>query len=193
MGNNQQTLLSRSTSIQREANEFLQQELSDLLDKYGEVFVGGSYFYDLMVWRDLDIYMKAPTITIHEFFQLGAEITERSAAVKSYFTNNRGQNPNGLYWGIRLGDTRAGAWKLDIWAVDEPDYQRHVDYAQTIRQRLTSETRALILQIKDAYWQSAAYRNQITSHVIYEAVLDQKVKSLEEFQQYAHQMTQGSI
>jgi hypothetical protein len=153
----------------------------------GEVFVGGSYYYDLMGWRDLDIYIKAPTITVAEFFRLGAEITTKFSANKSYFTDSRRQSPDGLYWGIRLGDIRAGAWKLDIWALVDADYQRHVEYAQGMVRLLTPETRNLILQIKQAYWHTAAYRDQVTSHRIYDAVLNQEVKSLEEFNLRLHQ------
>lgn len=134
-----------------------------------------------MAWRDLDIYIHAPAITVVEFFQLGAEITRRFAAVKSYYTDSRGGNPNGLYWGIRLGDPRAGAWKLDIWALDEASYKAHILYAHQIRDLLTPEKRDLILRIKHAYWHTQAYRNQVTSHTIYDAVLHQNVQSLDEF------------
>ncbi|CAA9373292.1 MAG: hypothetical protein AVDCRST_MAG93-8590, partial [uncultured Chloroflexia bacterium] len=73
----QQQMNERSAMIRQEAAQILHAEgLLALLQGIGEPFVGGSYFYDLMCWRDLDIYVCAPDITIERFFTLGAAVTE---------------------------------------------------------------------------------------------------------------------
>src|SRR3954468_6024179 len=109
----------RAAQIRKEAGTMLHgQGLLTTAQQFGETFVGGSYFLDLMVWRDLDVYIKAPDVSIADFFALGVEVTERFDAWKSFFTDNRARDPGGLYWGIRLGDLSEGAWKFDIWAVD---------------------------------------------------------------------------
>src|SRR2546423_5846685 len=83
--------------------------LSELLAAYSRWFLGGSYSYDLMCWRDLGLYVLDPAHDLKRCFDVGYEVTKRLAAKKARFTNNVGDEPNGLYWGIKLGDERRGA------------------------------------------------------------------------------------
>jgi hypothetical protein len=160
----------------------LQCGLADLLAAYSGWFIGGSYSYDLMCWRDLDLYVLDPAHDLKQCFAVGYELTQKLAAKKSFFTDNVGGQPSGLYWGIRLGDTRRGAWKLDVWFLDEKGYQQHLAYSSAMRERLTAESRTSILTIKEAYWQRAAYRDTITSDMIYRAVLDYGVSTVSDFE-----------
>jgi hypothetical protein len=149
--------------------------LPELLDGYHAWFIGGSYSYDLMCWRDVDIYVLDPAHNLKHCFEIGYELTERLAAKKSRFTNNVDGEPNGLYWGIKLGDERQGAWKLDLWFLNRHSYEEHADYSRRMREKLTPETRASILTIKESYWQRREFRDTITSDTIYRAVLDRDV------------------
>ncbi|HEY0320333.1 MAG TPA: hypothetical protein VGC66_05120 [Pyrinomonadaceae bacterium] len=155
--------------------------LPELLAGYTEWFIGGSYGYDLMCWRDLDIYVLDPQHDLKRAFEVGYELTERLAAKKSRFTNNVGDEPNGLYWGIKLGDERKGAWKLDVWFLDSAGYEQHALYVKEMIERLTAETRSIILTIKEAYWRRPEYRDTVTSDMIYRAVLDKGAGSVEDF------------
>ena len=175
----------RLAQVRREADAVLHERgLLAMTRRLGETFVGGSYFSDLMVWRDLDLYIKAPNVSISGFFSLGAEVTERFGAWKSFFTDNRAGDPKGLYWGFRLGDLRRGAWKFDIWSVDATQFERSVLQAHEFVDRLTPEFRDAILRIKEQYWDDPRYRGTITSATIYEAVLDSGVRTVAEFDAY---------
>src|SRR6266404_3769249 len=110
--------------------------LPELFAPYARWFVGGSYSYDLMCWRDLDVYVFDPEHGLKQCFDIGYEVTMRLAAKKARFTNNIGGEPNGLYWGIKLGDERKGAWKIDIWLLDAAGYEEHGRYSAEIRRRL---------------------------------------------------------
>jgi hypothetical protein len=170
-------------SIKKEAGSLIQRcGLPELLATYPGWFIGGSYSYDLMCWRDLDIYVLDPEHDLKRCFEIGYEVTLRLAARKSFFTNSVGGEPNGLYWGIRLGDVRQGAWKLDIWFLDRAGYDSHAAYSSGMRERLTEESRSIILAIKEAYWQQASYRDTVTSEMIYRAVLDNDVRSINDFE-----------
>jgi len=158
--------------------------LSKLLAPYPSWFVGGSYSYDLMCWRDLDLYVLDVERDLKRCFEVAYELTWRLPAMKARFTNNVGSEPNGLYWGIKLGDERQGAWKLDLWFLDSRSYEQHVNYSARMRQRLTPENRSILLEIKEAYWQRAEYRDTITSDLIYRAVLDNGVRSVVSFRQF---------
>lgn len=81
--------------------------LPELLAVYPSWFIGGSYSYDLMCWRDLDVYVLDPMHDLKQCFEVGYELTLRLTAKKSFFTNNVAGEPSGLYWGIRLGKRSA--------------------------------------------------------------------------------------
>src|SRR5256885_2621934 len=84
--------------------------LPELLAAYPGWFIGGSYSYDLMCWRDLDIYGLDPQHDLKRCFEVGYELTHRLAAKKSPFTNNVGSPPNRPHWGIKLGAEQRGPW-----------------------------------------------------------------------------------
>ena len=123
-------------------------KLPELLEVYPTWFIGGSYSYDLMCWRDLDIYILDAQHDLKRCFEIGYELTNRLSATKSRFTNNVGGEPSGFYWGIKLGDVLRGAWKLDVWFLDQAGYELHGTYCSDMRERLTAESRLLILAIK---------------------------------------------
>ena len=174
-----------NTELKKEANLLvLQCRLEELLASYPGWFIGGSYSYDLMCWRDLDVYVLDPAHDLKQCFEVAYELTRRLAAKKSFFTNNVGGEPSGLYWGIRLGDARRGAWKLDVWFLDRAGYERHAAYSSSMSERLTMENRTIILAIKEVYWRQASYRDVITSDMIYRAVLENGVRSVSEFEDF---------
>lgn len=156
--------------------------LPQLLAAYPGWMIGGSYSYDLMCWRDLDLYVLDPKYNLKQCFEIGYELTQRLAAHKSRFTNNVGGVPNGFYWGIRLGDVRQGAWKLDVWFLDQTGYDQHAAYSASMCARLTTEGRLIILAIKEAYWRQPEYRDTVISDLIYRAVLDHKVRTMSDFE-----------
>jgi len=174
-----------NTEFKKEADLLvLQCKLAELLSVYPSWFIGGSYSYDLMCWRDLDIYILDPTHDLKQCFEVGYELTRRLAAKKSFFTDNVGGEPNGLYWGIRLGDVRQGAWKLDIWFLDGAGYEQHRAYSSSMSEKLTTENRMIILRIKEEYWRQASYRDTVTSDMIYRAVLENGVRTVSDFERF---------
>ena len=158
--------------------------LPELLAVYPGWFIGGSYSYDIMCWRDLDIYVLDPAYDLEHCFEIGYELTERLAAKKARFTNNVGGEPSGFYWGIKLGDERQGAWKLDVWFLDQAGYEQHAAYSSSLREKLTIENRSVILAIKEVYWRRPEYRDTVTSDMIYRAVLDNGVRTIRDFERF---------
>ncbi|HZS47060.1 MAG TPA: hypothetical protein VFC63_18440 [Blastocatellia bacterium] len=174
-----------NAKLKKEANDLVDGcGLSELLVPYQAWFIGGSYSYDLMCWRDLDIYILDSQHNLNPCFDVARELTIRLAAKKSRFTNNIGGQPNGLYWGIKLGNERQGAWKLDLWFLDQASYEQHAAYSAAMRNRLTPETSAAIISIKEAYWQRPEYRDTVTSSMIYNAVFDNGVRDLAGFERF---------
>lgn len=175
--------------IKHEADDILyRQGAFAILSKYGVPHITGSYSLNLMTWRDLDIYIQKENINEAEFFQLGAEINKKYNPVKMSYRNERITQtkglPLGLYWGVYLGNERKGAWKIDLWAVNENECHRLLKFCDDIATKLTSLSKQIILAIKSSCWQDPEYRRSYTSSDIYTAVLDNEVTSLEEFRSY---------
>jgi len=163
----------------------LESGLLTLLARYGEPYVIGSHSLRLMTWRDLDIHLVQARMDLQAFFALGGEL---AALLKPHRMHFRDETvvgtpglPRGLYWGIYLGDEKAGAWKIDVWATDREDFEAVRRFNDGIASRLTSETRAAILAIKSACWQHPQYRRGFTSADVYAAVLDRGVRDVDAF------------
>lgn len=189
-------LLSMDEMLRAEADTLLYERgLRKLIEEYAPLYVTGSYTLRLMVWRDLDLAMDATAITVSEFFDLGKRITRLLSPWKMFFTNNRdnsgGRYPRGLYWGIRMGDIKRGAWKIDLWAFDSDEYCSKVQECEVLKGRLNGENRLTILNLKSQLWDKPQYRDTITSQDIYEAVLDHGVDSLDGFYSYVEKKRQS--
>jgi len=182
-------LLNTDRQLRSEADELLESRgLRKLLKEYAPIHVVGSYALELMVWRDLDVLMDAPKITIDEFFDLGRRVTALLSPWKMFFTDARNYDstpyPRGFYWGVRLGDLKKGAWKIDLWAFGSQQSAEKVLECEQLKGKLGRQSRLTILRLKSQLWHDPRYRDQVTSQDIYDAVLGHEVQSLTEFWSY---------
>jgi len=182
-------LVHSNLLLKHEANGLLfEKGLFNILSACGTPHLSGSYALDLMTWRDLDIYLQTDHLTMNDFFALGAAIANAFEPVKMSFRNELLAQtpglPTGLYWGVYLGNEKAGAWKMDIWAVSTPECERLLEYCSGIQQKLTPEVVLPILDIKSQCWQDPAYRRIYSSTDIYDAVLLHNVRDIDEFKKY---------
>ena len=171
------------------ADEILfEKGLFKLLRSFGTPHIHGSYSLDLMTWRDLDIYIEVNEISETQFFLLGSKICTHLKPVKMSFRNEliAGTTglPYGLYWGVYLGNERAGAWKIDIWVVNPLECKRCTDYCAGIKKKLSPESSLRILAIKSQCWKDPEYRRTYDSADIYNAVLEKNVADAEGFKNY---------
>jgi hypothetical protein len=175
--------------IKKEANDILfKKGLFNILKSFGVPHITGSYALNLMSWRDLDIYLEVTNITGINFFELGSKIASAFDPVKMSFRNEMigktKELPNGLYWGIYFGDERAGAWKIDIWAVEKNECERLLKYCTDLCEKLTPATSLEILTIKSQCWKDPRYRRSFSSSDIYTAVLEKNITGIEAFKEY---------
>ncbi|MCW4019941.1 MAG: hypothetical protein NWF14_01745, partial [Candidatus Bathyarchaeota archaeon] len=77
-----------NSAIISEANTILHDYgLLDILGKYGNPILQGSYSLNLMTWRDLDILLEMEEINIKDFFALGLEIATKLKPRRMSFRN----------------------------------------------------------------------------------------------------------
>jgi hypothetical protein len=179
------TQASLSDDIRTEADRLLGSGLLTLLADYGEVHIVGSYKLGLMTWRDLDIHLVREPPDLNAFFSLGAAIAALLNPHRMQFRDELRVGtpglPRGLYWGIYLGDERAGAWKIDVWQTARQGFDSVRRFGEKIASRLSDENRAVILAIKTACWHHPEYRRGFTSADVYAAVIDGGVCDVDGF------------
>jgi hypothetical protein len=177
--------VSAPATIRAEAVRLLQSGLLTVLGRGRDVHVVGSYALGLMTWRDLDIHLVCDRRDLADFFRLGADIASLLKPHRMHFRDESLVRtpglPPGLYWGVYLGDERAGAWKIDIWETDREGFEPVRRFGADLAARLDEESRAAILAIKTACWQHPEYRRAFTSSDVYEAVLERGVRDVEAF------------
>jgi hypothetical protein len=184
---NDKEIIDHSRSLRNEASNLLNHEgLLPLLKSFGTTRVIGSYTLDTMTWRDIDISMKLPDAQdVPLFFEIGRKIATKFQITKMSYSNHFIRNfpgyDHGLYWGIRLHYAEQ-VWKIDLWGYGETDYHKHMADFDTLHNQIQKADRNVILRIKHAISQRPDYRGDVyNSMAVYQAVLTEKVTSLEEF------------
>ncbi len=184
-------LLQRQAMLQNEAQVVVKElNLVRLLSNAGLVRLHGSSVLGLMTWRDIDVGVSSPRVSIERVYEVMMPLLTHPHVKQVRYINEGGSfNSTGLsrderYFFMVLYDSGAESdWKIDIsfW-LDEGVHSEPIH--DMVEQKLTSETRLAILRIKDVWWKQPSYRQEVSSVDIYDAVLQHGVRALDEFDQY---------
>ncbi|MEU4573140.1 hypothetical protein ACBI99_01345 [Nonomuraea sp. ATR24] len=162
--------------------------LAAALGKIGAPARVGSAALGLMVTRDLDIDVTCAALdehTIADISRLGAGLVLHPRVRQVQIRDDTGAwnvdplYPDGVYLGVHYRAPDGNDWNLDVWFIDQPDRQPSTVHLRTLRPRLTDESRAAILLIKRAL--AARGGPRVSSYDIYTAVLDDGVRTPDEF------------
>jgi len=192
-------LIEQENQLRKEADVILyDKQIESILAKYGKVQVQGSYYLQLMTWRDLDFYVQNDEMSINDCFDLAKELAVALNPIKLSYKNNLLQSvknePDGIYFGIKTKIVDEFVWKLDIWILDTKQFNEKFGVCEHILPLLTPENRKIILKIKNELCHHPDYRDSITSFDIYNAVLKESVKDINQFWLYqkAAEMTKNA-
>ena len=179
-------LIEQENRLRKEADIILyDKQIISILAKYGKVQVQGSYYLQLMTWRDLDFYVQIDEISISDCFDLAKELALELNPIQISYKNNLLQSiknePEGVYFGLRTKVVGEFIWKLDIWILDKEQFNEQIRICEHIFSLLTPENRKVILNIKEELWHHPDYRDKITSLDIYNAVLMDHVIDINQF------------
>ncbi len=185
-------LLDRQATLETEAAALLAEwDLFRRLRLVGQAELIGSAALGLMVWRDIDLMVMAPELSVAgAFAALDPLITNPRVAQLRYLNQSGPFNETALpederyYFAATVRTDDDAEWKLDIsfWLADRTP--RELSYLDEMKRRLTDETRLAILWIKDAWHQLPTYRTSVLSIDIYDAVLEHGVRSPRGFEIY---------
>ena len=185
-----------NSKLVSEANVILHDYgLLELLSEYGKPVVQGSYSLNLMTWRDLDIHLEIDKPTVEGFFRLGMEIATklkpRRMSLRNELASDNPDIPRGLYWGIYTKLAFPEMWKIDIFAMNSKQFAYNAKRSEDLKAKITEENRPTILRIKTYFCIPSVskmidprYRRRYCSMDIYRSVLEDKVRSVEDFSKW---------
>ena len=165
--------IERAAKLKTEADQLLQEiRLAEICSDIGRLTPTGSYYLDLMTYPDIDLYL--PPATPRQMFQIAIQMVENHPVIRVNFLNG-GSGPlkDGLYIKpvIAVGNWER-PWKIDIWAIDQAFIAEKNTELRSIKHRMTSEQREIILNYKFSVLTSE-YRTPMFSGIfIYQAVVD---------------------
>ena len=181
-------ILQKQQELHEQASKILNELLHPILEKYGEVIVGGSYLYELMNYPDIDIDVVGTEVTKDMYADLCAEFLKRKE-VSKLTTTNRVE-----YESSRVGSQKgyqispkihAGnlEWSIDIW-LQQPEWHtgNTIKYKDALT-KISDDQQVAILSIKEDLQASGDYGvgKMYQSVDVYDAVLKDGVLNIEEF------------
>jgi len=183
-------LFARQAALQAQAVDILADlDAFALLRRIGEATQVGSSALGLMVARDIDITTLCPSLDPGPVFDLGRRLARHRRVRRLTFRKDTGAwnthavLPDGIYWLVEYVADPDVTWTLDLWFLLDGTTQFDLEHMKTLPGRLTPETRAAILRIKEAVYADTT-RPRGPSYAIYEAVLDHGIRTPEAYDHY---------
>ena len=177
--------LERSVKLRNDADLMMQEiRLQSILQPYGPVISTGSYFLDVMVYPDIDLYI--PLISIEQLFQIGGQLACSDKVFQVKFEKSFLANlPGGLYLNchVEYGDWER-PWKIDIWSLDEVTLKHQMEPMLSFKNKLTTEKKAQIIRYKMSILTEEKRTPLYSGYFIYKAFLDEGLNDHEQVTAY---------
>lgn len=178
--------IERASKLRKEADMILGYTgIFDILRPYGKVYPGGSYFLDVMVYPDIDLYITR--VSLDQLFEIGAQIAKCELVTQVVFekTDDPIRLPDGLYLKSRLqyGDWER-PWKIDLWSLAEAVIQDKMADMHRFSGKLTPEMRLQIIRYKLSVLTPQMRTPMYSGYYIYKAFLDEGLTDDESVTRY---------
>ena len=182
-------LADRQVALQTEARQLLAElDLPALLDGVGAPLLAGSYVSGLMCWRDLDVMVLArPDFSPRDMVGLLQRLVEMPGVIGFDYRDERGtRSPTGEIRDERyhapITLSRAGElWRIDLTVWLHDAHANVTQWHEALRDTITAEQRRAVLRIKNVWHRLPCYPDQVSGWEIYTAVIDDGVRTPEQF------------
>ena len=178
-------LIKYNESVKNECNKLLSDyKLMDILKEYGDVTLTGSYELDLMVWRDLDLYIDVDKVNLENIYNLVNTINNTFKPVWGEYKDTRNDNsgcPKGFFVGFETYLISDELWNIDIWFASKDYIKKSKEYIKNIKEIIDDNNKQIILKIKSDLCKNPSYGSEFFSIVIYDGVLKNGIETKEEF------------
>lgn len=173
-----------SAVIRAQAESLLVEKgIASLLQSTGTLHFAGSYALNLMTWRDLDLQLdpkEGLDPTAIYMFLLSALSADPQLHEAKFFRFLGDYKPHYLrghaFQFVFDTPSLGGIWKLDVWVLPSAEIESNQSYLAQLNERLTPETRALILKLKTELMQATGQVPKGGSRHLYEAVLMENLR-----------------
>lgn len=184
--------LEKAREIRKNAQAILQEKgIECRLKNIGELYFTGSYTLDLMTWNDIDmqIVLREQQHSIDVLGVFFTDISKDSDFIEAQIINFTGdykpKMPRGVYLGLKLYcQKHGGLWKLDVWSLAKKDFEKNRLLLENLRSRLTPELRKFLIEIKTEIMAEKERMPQMSSHLLYQAVLLNGITNRESLKEY---------
>ncbi|ERJ12130.1 hypothetical protein [Haloplasma contractile] len=182
-----EVILEINEKLKQEADTFLyDMGLKKMLSCFGDVQITGSYALDLMVWRDLDIFVDISKVSQRDIYQFANEIFEQFKPIwfetKNTFEEETGC-PKGYFVGFETLLNNQ-LWNFDIWFTNIAHIEENENYINDIRDLMTEPAREIIIDIKAKVHKHPQYGTEFFSIDVYQSVINEEIKTLNEFKEW---------
>ena len=178
--------LERAEKLRSEASLVLDLvRLHEIIDPYGKVFPCGSYFLDVMVYPDIDLYITQ--VRLSELFQIGAELASSKLVFQVIFEKSDDPLtlPNGLYLKPRINYGDWGRpWKIDIWSLNEEVIVERMAEMYRFKKVMTPQLREQIIRYKFSLLTNQSRTPKYSGYYIYKAFIDEGLVEFDDVTQY---------
>ena len=166
-------VLDLADGLHREAEQVLADiRLSRILRPYGEVVPTGSYYLNVMVYPDIDLYF--PRVAVEKLFEIGGQFASDERVVQVVFEQGDASMPGGLYLKLRIAiGERQRLWKVDLWSLDRELIEQKMGVMRHFAAQLTPALRLQILRYKLSVMTPAGRTPMYSGYFIYKAFIDQ--------------------
>jgi hypothetical protein len=185
-----QYLLRKSQILKTEAQAFLvNYKIEELLKRYFNVYYTGSFSYDLMCWRDIDIVLefKNKDYDIKKAFNyIFSELIKKDGIIDIHYIDGlnfkvRKGLPKGHYLGFDMFDYAINdKWKVDIWLLDPKFFKDKKRFDDQMKAKLSLNSIEQIIELKFKYMGDLGRVPSLISYYIYQAVLFEDLETEEE-------------
>lgn len=169
-------LIKNSQKLLKDADHILNEsKIIEKVEKFGKVFIVGSYKLDLMYRPDIDIDVQVENYSVSEMRELARDLLKSNYYQKVLFQDwTEIKSPFGknyIYLGL-LHYYNDIPWKIDIHYTNEK-ISPYLGIFKKIKEGVEKnpEAKLKILELKEKYFRDGEYKDGMTSVKVYEEVL----------------------
>lgn len=183
---NRRRLFVMDAGLRAEADNMLEESgLGEILREEG-FGISGSYDWRVMTWHELDFERCDDNPELKQHWELGERFlwNDWVWGMRYLDASRDPRNPGdeGYYWGLDVINPHGGElWKMDLWTARPEVYEISTPKRPLWRKIINDDSRYYILLIKEVLCKLPEYRKEFHSWDIYEAVLENNVRSIDEF------------
>jgi hypothetical protein len=172
--------LVRSLELRQEADLILQRTgISSLLASYDRFVPTGSYFLDVMVYPDIDLYVSK--VTLEQARQLHDQLAVSPLVYEvTLKESDEPALPGGIYIKPRISYGAWGRpWKVDIWSIDDALIDEKMVDMLRFQAQMTPHLREQIVRYKISILTPKHRTPMYSGYFVYKAFIDEGITDFE--------------